>query len=642
MNLSLLRCSLPFVALLAAVGLSAQQVTIADELFPGATATGSGPYLTRLVDDLSGEPIAGAEVFLVAESDHPIAGEFWFTHRGVSEADGFVRIPQPDGKRGWYWQVMKHPTLGVAERGDHVAPIWRLGRTFDVPLEVQDWAGRPAGGARIGFCGGCGHSPDIATATAAANGFAVLRGIDPQQGIADLYVQHPGLHFFYDSVRWRPGEPPMVVQCAFGPAQTGRVVDHDGQPVAGAFVCGGGKHRGPWARTAADGSFTVLGARPDDYPFKVVTPTGRDVYFDVHGPDPYPVTLRLPDLGDPAVHHGPVETTANPPAVPPQTRRVRVLVEDAPTEVVSLTVYYPGQPDGGGEDPAEVEVPVGAPFVLTVTEDAEQRAEEREFPFADGAAVPDPLVVRWPRQARVSGRAVDAAGAPIAARVRWRDSWSDGDDDSPWHAAAAGFEVAADVERGWQLFEVATTGQEPPSRLLWVLVPGYGGRVDLGDVVVGRSPQLRVLDANGAPLPDAEVSFARPGWQEVGDTHGWPVDEGGAWLGPDLREGDAVVVQRGGSVLPFRTVLRGAGPWTIVPPAGALDLDIVAPDGTPLAAAVVVGDHCAEANEGRVALRGLPHGAMRCYVSAPGHRSAIVDATIPSAGGLLRVELPPR
>ena len=45
---------------------------------------------------------------------------------------------------------------------------------------------------------------------------------------------------------------------------------------------------------------------------------------------------------------------------------------------------------------------------------------------------------------------------------------------------------------------------------------------------------------------------------------------------------------------------------------------------------------------GRVALRGLPHGAMRCYVSAPGHRSAIVDATIPSAGGLLRVELPPR
>lgn len=638
MNLSPLRCTLAI--LLCAGSLAAQTVTIADDLFPGAVDGDVAPLLTRLVDDLSGEPIAGGEVFLVRESKTPIAGEFWFTYRGKSDADGFVRIPRP-GALPWHWQVMKHPQLGVAERSDYVEPIWRIGRTFDVPLEVQDWAGRPAAGARIGFCGGCGHSPDIANTTAAANGFAVLRGIDPQQDIRDLYVQHPGLNVYYDSVRWRPGEPPMVVRCGFGPVLSGTVVDFGGKPVAGAFVRGGGFHRGPWGKTAADGTFTILGCAPNESPNQVVLPDGREVYFQARSRSP--VTLRLNDPAD-GDNEGTVEMpaeTAVPLPLPP--RRVRVQVDGAPSAETHLDVHYPGMPEPTADD-VDIEIPANGPFVLTVRAGGLDGAHERRFTFADGAAVPDRLVVRWVPDVRVVGRAVDAMGKPLSVRARWRSRWSDdADDQGKWIARPEGIDVVAEAA-GWALLEVQPQDASGGRRLAWVLLPepGQQERVDLGTVVVGAPARLHVVDAGGAPLPAARVSFARPGWQEVGQSLRWPLAADGSWSGPDLREGDTIVVQRDAPAVPFRTVLQGEGPWQITPPAGALDLDVVGADGAPLSATVVLGDHYALADNGHFALRGLPLGPMRCYVSAPGHRSAIVDATVTAAGGELRVELPPR
>jgi len=630
MELTLSRYIVSFAV--AAVGTVAAQerVQVVDTTFPGSFVGKDHGLVSRLVDDLTSEPIVGAEVFLVTESETPLAGEFWFDAKGTTDAEGFVRIPRPAAPRGWDLVVMKHPTRGTVAT-TYAGPVWRIGRTFDVPLRVLDWLGRPAAGALVGFCGGCGHTPDVVNAVADAQGIAVLRGIDPHQGIADVYVQHPGLHFFYESVRWFPGQGPMEVRCAYGPAQTGRVVDHRGDPVAGAFVCGGGRHRGPWAKTAADGTFTVLGGESDDSPHRVVLPNGRPFYFDAAAH--YPVTLRLADPADPEAHHG---TTDRPrgeaTSAPVPTRTIRVVVEGGPENVRSWSIF-PGRDPDAKAAPDELIVPENAPFVLEFAEDAP--GDPQSVTFADPKEVADRVVVQWIPEARIVGRAVDPKGEPIAVRVRVDDgefaSFADGRFEVPCSEGTAVLEVVPERE-----------GLRP--RRTWLAVPprGAAARVDVGDLVCGGAPQLRVLDANDRPLVDAKVGFVRAGWQEVGTSGVWPVAEDGVWSGPDLREGDVIVVERDGWI-DGRTVLTGAGPWIVRQPAGVVKVTVVDPDGAPLPAVLTFGGEVVEGKGSGVAtLRGLPLGPLRLFVGSPGHRSAVVDATVASSPTDLRVVLPKR
>lgn len=598
-------------------------------------------YVRRVVDDLTGAPIAGAEVFLVRESRTPVGGEFWFSHRGVSDGDGFVRIRLPHAQRDWHIQVLRHPGHGVATDSANCIPIWRIGRGFDVPVRVEDWRGRPVAGARLGFCGGCGHTPDLASATTGADGVAVLRGIDPHNHIADVYVQHPGLGLGYDSIRWRPGDPPAVVACSQAPAKPGRLLDHRGQPVAGAHVGALDVHRGPWARTAADGSFTVLGAPPDT-DVHVALVGDREIHFDHRGG--YPVTLQLPDLADPGADRGTARVAADAaaPAAAPAVRTVRVRVEGA-AGAVALGTAFPGRPperDGARGD--EVEIPASGPFVLH----ASAGDGRRRWSFDDAAAVADPLVVAWTPDVRVTGRAVDAAGRPVAVAARWRSRWSaghEGDEAGLQPFPDGGFELSR-WHAGAALLELVPQSASLRPRLLWLSLPERGSTaaLDLGDVVLAAKPRLCVLGRDGRPPRDVVVGFARAGWQQAGDEYCWPLDADGGWLGPDLRAGDAIIVRRQGGRLPFRALLQGDGPWRVELPDGELALSIVGPDGAPLAAQVLVGDHAVDADGGAATLRGLPHGVHRLFVSAPGHRTAIVDAVVGDVQKPMRILLPAR
>jgi hypothetical protein len=628
------------------------RLTISDALFPGAVEPGRGVLISRLVDDLTGEPVAGAEVFLINEHKTPIAGEFWFLGRFLSDAEGFARLDLPPGDRGTgqLWWAVRHPRHGTTMLQGREG-ISRLGRGFDVPVRVTDWLGRPAAGARVGFCGGCGHTPDLVNATADEQGIAVLAGIEPHSGIADLYVQHPGLHFFCLRVQWLPGSESMEVRCDYAPPMSGKVIDHRGVPVAGAFVCGGGKHRGPWARTGADGSFVVLGAEPPAYPYQVVTTAGRDIYFD--SSRAWPVTLRLPDLADASASEGRVE---DEPAVPEPMapRQVRVIVEGAPGEV-ELSVSGPDfdraeSDDSGADDkpaPDRVRVPTRGPFVLSASLAGVKHAKARTYSFADGSAA-DPIIVRWQPDVRVVGRAVDAAGQPVAVNARILRRWS-GDglwpehEATPQRCADGAFDLAW-AEGGRVLLELVPLDAALRPRLAWVDVPALGAaeKVAVGNVVVGDTARLRVVDARGAPLPHANVGFLRAGWQQAGQHRVWPLGNDGSWRGPDLRAGDAVVAQRDEASLPYRTTLQGDGPWTISLPDGQCDLTIVDDAGQPLAATIVAGDHEIEAGHGTAALRGLPHGALRAYVSAPGRRSAILDLQVTATPKAVRVALPKR
>lgn len=641
MNVTSLRYTCPF---LFAVAAAAQDTTtVVDTLFPGAVAGDRGPLLTRLVDDLTGEPIAGADVFLIGERNTPIAGEFWWVHRGKSDAEGFVRIDRPNGDRDWGWWVVRHPDRGTVSGDDH-EPVLRIGRTFDVPVRILDWMGRPAPGAQIGLCGGCGHSPDLVNATADSNGIAVLRGIDPHQDIADLYVQHPGLDLGYESVDWYPGNGPFDLQCDFGPAMSGKVVDHRGMPVANAFVGNPYVHRGPWTRTTANGGFLLLGASSAEGPHQVVLADGRKIHFP--GAGSHPVTLQLPDLADPEAHYGTIDV---PELEVPEvaTREVRVEVLQAPSAKMSFWAKWPHRTEQGEAEPGHVLVPRTGPFVLEVDDDDDdddpRGGGSRTFPFTDASIVGDPLVVSWTPNARVIGRAVDAAGAPLWVGARWRSSWS-GTSDHEERNLRAFSDGRFDFANlpGLGLLELVPDRQELRPRFVWVTVPEIGRpTLDLGAIVFGGPPQLAVVDEKGLPLPGATVGFARAGLQRAGSVLGWPLAADGTWQGPDLRAGDAIEVQADESSLPFRTVLVGDGPWTITPPRGELHVQIVDPDGQPIEGGITFRDRFVEAN-GEATLRGLPVGQVRLHVGARGHRSAVVETAATPTVRTVRVTLPPR
>lgn len=650
MNVSSVRCIVPFAfaffALLAIAAAPAQQITIAEQLFPGAVDGDRGPLLKRLVDDLTGEPLAGAEVFLVLESKTPIGGEFWWSYRGTSDADGFVRIDRPNGDRDWHILVARHPRNGVAVSSAKGELVWRLGRGQDVPVRIVDWLGRPAAGARVGFCGYCGHTPDVATAQADAQGLAVLRGIDPRQQIADLYVQYPGLGLFYDSIGWRPGDPTALVPCEHSPEQTGRVLDHEGRPVAGAFVCGGGRHRGPWAKTKADGSYSICGAEAGESVHKIVLP-GREFYCDAARF--VPSTLRLPATSSNEPREAVVEPASDPEIAPVSLRTLRVVVVGAPAAAgeVMLSALYVGKDRSDDAEAAyEVQVPAQGPFVLVARIGPSDQWVRREFPFVDGAPADGQVRVVWLAEPVVRGRCVDADGKPCAALVRWLPS----DDVAATATDADGTFVLAvrNPERfgtRWGLFEVKRP-QDPCWRVRHLRLPEAGSPdLDLGRVLVAAPAPLVVVDEKGLAPADAKVGFVREGWHTAGEPEDAPLQPDGSWFGAELRAGDAIVVDRDGCV-PFRTVLHGGGPWRLELPDADLALAVVDASGQPLEASVVLGDHDERSRDGTFVLRGLRPGRQRVHVGAPGHRSAIVDVDAAAAGdgerAPLRIVLPAR
>ncbi len=299
MNLSCWRVTVLSLFLLAS-GLAGQdaKVTFTKQIYSAERVCYLGEerwLTTRVVDGITGAPIAGAELLLVAESNHPMRGEFWWQMRAVADADGFVNVRADErapGYQHWGWIVVRAPGYGPTTNMRCTEnSIVHLAPAVAMPIRVVDWLDRPAVDALVGFCGGCGHTPDIAHARTDANGLALLAGVDPHNDIADLYVEHPDLGLGYEQLRWFPGQAPAVFRIEPGVTSIGVVVDAAGKGVAGAFVGGGGVHRGPWTRTDASGAFRLYGSddevdpnvwhgqhhvifeRPREQPFRLQLPT---------------------------------------------------------------------------------------------------------------------------------------------------------------------------------------------------------------------------------------------------------------------------------------------------------------------------------------------------------------------------------
>lgn len=249
----------------------------------------------RVVDAVTGKPIAGAELTLIDARRTPLPREFWSKRAATSDQDGWIRVRSDDLKGPFHMLLLRAKGYGPsAVTGTVPSLVWALSPAIDVPVAVRDWQERPVANARIGLCLGAGNTPDVADATTDGSGNTVFRGIDPNNPVADVYPSAPELSVTdYGRLDWVPGDHPVVVNVARGHRIEGVLLDKDGKPFAGAFVGAPQVIRGPWARTGADGKFVLEGAVQD--PDLLVLIGRQLVKFD--RPDgEMPFTLQLPEL----------------------------------------------------------------------------------------------------------------------------------------------------------------------------------------------------------------------------------------------------------------------------------------------------------------------------------------------------------
>ncbi len=298
LNLSPVRVTFAMAGLLAMGIAQAPVVTFTDAVRPIEEEHGRGGerwFTARIVDAITGVPLPGAELLLVAESNHPMRGEFWWQMRAIAGADGFVALrcdkDAPDVKP-WGWVVVRAKGYGTySSMGSLGHAVLPLQPAQTMPVRILDRLHRPVADALVSACGGCGHTPDLAWARTDAQGLALLAGLDPHNDILDFYVEHPELGLGYDSFRWLPGQEPIEFVVEPGVASRGVVVDAAGKPVADAYVGCPTVHRGPWTRTRADGSFALFG--PDEAADLQVYRGAQHVIFARTETQPF--RLQLPE-----------------------------------------------------------------------------------------------------------------------------------------------------------------------------------------------------------------------------------------------------------------------------------------------------------------------------------------------------------
>jgi hypothetical protein len=368
--------------------------------------------VTRVIDALTGAPLAEARVIGFAEPSYP-DGKLPDHVTYNADRHGFVRIPARPRKPGWF--LVEHDGYGTVAMMGYVPEFVHLMPGVDLPVEVVDPFGRPIPNARVGLCLGCGHTPDVRSAVTDARGIAVLPCTEPTtsmgegSGIRDIYVLAPGFGGIYEDARWRLGDLPVTVRKSFVPAVEGRIRGANGKPVPGIAI-GGSLHRGPWTWTDANGEFVHIGRESQHVPLRVVD-SDREFYLQ-------PSALgRSLDIVLPAT-----ELSARP------LGRVRVEVRDpsgaSPVSNARVKAWLPGfmhPEDPGGyavtddDGVCTIEVPEGS-VELRVTD-------------CDHVPAFDPRIVELEVTRGVEASATVHVAPRIYRKVTVDGDWDDGVDD---------------------------------------------------------------------------------------------------------------------------------------------------------------------------------------------------------------------
>ncbi len=512
-----LRSSALLAAVLAAAPVFAQQpvrVRSTDQPVPVLDPQpGRASIRLRIIDGRTGAPIAGAEACSIEEGEQPLPGELPIAATATSDADGFVELPLNGA-----WVMARAAGYGPAMEMDRSERVIPLARPLSVPVRCLDWRGVPLAGYLAGFCGGCGHTGDLTTAVTDGDGIAMLQGIDPGNGIADLYLQGAPIRFAYDSVDWESGAPPVRHSFRRGHVLHGTVLDTDGTPAAGAILGNNEKHRGPWARADEQGRF-VLGGLSEPGGFLVCF-RGRKLEFT--GPFRSPCTLQLPPPNGDVVEEG--DPRPNGP-----NGTVRLAVQ-LPATAKQFAVQFTGprpshRVELADEDDAELALPAGHYEVLATAPGCAPRTAAIDVVAA--AATELALAL-----APLPTATIRLRNAPAGVLVTLVDDRDDGDPDIT-EAVAAGtpipidaaaeyaVRIESDEQRrtfpasGMALLVAKTTtfSWYQPTRVLAALVDGDGAPIAADVALVADLPRR---DCDG-PLEEAF---------DPGTVQTTPVDDG--------------------------------------------------------------------------------------------------------------------
>jgi len=649
-------------SLLATGSLLAQapQPTWVDRDHPGSEGAPDERWVRiRVVDKFSGQPISRAELLLIAEKDlaggDPIDG--WSEY---SDDDGFISARVDKGAleyRPWNWLCLRAPGYGQHMRmGGFDDEVVELSPGIAVPVQIRDWRNDPVEGALVGFCAGCGHTPDLVHGHTSENGLVTLPGIDLLQGIADFYVAHPDLVLGYDSPDWLPSKHPLVMRLAPGIAHRGVVVDHLGAPVPGALVGLAMVHRGPWTRTKSDGSFETSGF--DQTIDLRVLHGGRKTIFGGVATDGLRLQLPKPTDEMTVVVEQPADVYARHKEAAAQRDAI---YEQSKATWPTVTVRTVGMPKDGSvsmrtrrerfdlDELISTGRPVPIPdgeYVWELSGDgwcSRIIRGDRERALRDGI-----VRLRWYQDTLIEGRIVDASGRPLDASVHIEPLGGREGGQAPAKKLVNGAISMPVTKQGVHMLVVHEQWSGAKRKVLVDLPPrGDEVFVDVGTIIISEQSPVRIHGPDGEPLKDGEVRLHRLGFHEM------PFEQiNSQWWGPDLRSGDYIEIAseldapKGVDVeevfdVPSRFQVEGQGPWTFRQHDGQLLIDIDA-DGVNVG--VTIGRHFFTVDQPTL-LRGLPAGTHRVFLSATGRRSASVDVDVPPArAGIrtLKMALPAR
>jgi hypothetical protein len=642
------------VMIAGCVSLAAQTPTarFVSHLYPGGEAQGDQRWVCiRVIDGQRGTPIPRAELLLIDESSAPIGGAPIVAWRGQANEQGFISMrvdKAADGYQSWGWLCVRADGYCQHMRmGGFDDEVISLMPTITVPVQVRDWRDQPVAGALVGFCAGCGHTPDLVHGVTNAKGTVTLPGIDISQGITDFYVVHQDLKLGYDNPPWFPGTQPMLMRVASGVPHTGVVVDHAGKPVTGVAVGLSTVHRGPWTLTRADGSFALFGL--DSVCDLHVQHAGRTVIFECDTADGLQLQLPKPNGEETQlVYFSPQERKRKREAqeerqklldqIKAKRPTVEVRIADLPDDgSLALRTRLSNQPldlSWDDNDVARVKT-VALPdeeFVFEIQAEDSVRVipGDREQAVKDGR-----VSLQWFAKTKVTGRIVNASGEACAATVSIKTLRSP-DDEPLAKVTCNGTLLLSVAHEGHHQLIIERSGMAV-SRTLLMELPARGDdvSVDIGTIVLPDESPFTITNSDGSRFKDGFVTLLRDGfvaWEQEFE------DAEKIWA-PDLRSGDCLLVEGEqpqpadlGEMelveLPCRFLVNGKGPWSFQRHAGELALNIEA--GGQLIG-VTIGEHFVAVNEPTL-IRGLAPGRHQAFVSAEGHRSAIVDIQIPDTG----------
>ena len=221
--------------------------------------------VAQIVDDFSGEPIPGAVMRIVPETDFPLPGMNPVIAEAKADAFGWARISLDGLPGGWDWCQFDAP--GYAPRGSfgsHPDNPIRLVAGGEGKVRFLDHLGRPVVGLELGLIAGCGHTPAVRQATTDVLGIATFSDVHPMMRAEDVWPRHPRVESEYLVTRELfPGPGMATIEVASARGVRGRVVDQEGTPVKGLYVGAPACKRGPWVLTDAEGTFSLPGIPRD-------------------------------------------------------------------------------------------------------------------------------------------------------------------------------------------------------------------------------------------------------------------------------------------------------------------------------------------------------------------------------------------